>query len=760
MTTKEARSEERFINLAGALGILIDYKILVAIVTACFLVAAMIYLQLTPPIYQADSLIQIESKKSGLAGIERLTEMQAVSDSNAEMELIKSRFVLGKAVDRLQVTIYAEAQEYPYIGNYMIRRFERRHRDQIAAGPKFISDASQYNWGGARIHIAQMEVQDNWIGITFTLVAGKDGAYQLMYGDNRLLLSGTVGQKVEKDGVFLLVDRLVCNPGTHFLVRKNPRLQTINAVRGALTVIERGKRGGMVNLTYQNKNSAFAVSLLNEITNQYLYQNIERTSAEAANSLRFVREQLPQLREEVTKATAALNAYQVNSKSVDISTETKAVLDQIVKAEMALSEMRLKQVDIATRFTREHPSYQILLTQMEEIEGNKKELEKKVETLPETQQTLLRLSRDMDVSMRVYTQLLQTEQQLDVIRAGTVGNIRIIDVAEFSKVGPKNGFIMTLAWIAGLFAGACLAWIHVLLTRGVENPEDIEKLGLTVNAIIPYSSLQVQSERGRTKTTLLPLLALSHPTDPAVEAIRTLRTSIYFIMQETRNNILMISGPSPLVGKTFVSANLAVTMAQADKKVLVIDADMRKGYMHCYFDVSLKNVGLSSVLQKKATLKDSITRTAIPGLDFMSRGPVPENPSELLLNPLLAQIFKQLSANYDFVIIDTPPIMAVADALIVSKLSGANFIVSRFSKNPIGEVQATMKRFEANGVKLDGAVLNASQRRALADYGYQKYSYGNYQYSYNSDVDEIKKRSSFGEAIRARRDAFLNRNDT
>lgn len=759
MTTRqEAHSDERFINLAGALGILIDYKVLVAIVTALTLIGAVIYLQLTPPIYQADSLIQIESKKSGLAGIERLADMQGTTDSNAEIELLKSRYVLGKAVDRLQVTIQAQAKEYPYIGNYMIRRAERGRRGQVATGPAFISDASQYNWGGAEIHIAQMEVPVNWIGMGFTLIAGKDGAYDLTYGNNQVLLSGTVGEKVEKDGVFLLVDRLVCNPGTHFIVRKSSRLQTINAVRGALTVIERGKRGGMVNLTYKSTNSAFAVEVLNEIANQYVYQNIERTSAEAANSLRFVREQLPQLREDVTKATAALNAYQVNSKSVDISTETKAVLDQIVKAEMALSEMRLKQVDIATRFTREHPSYQILLTQMGEIEGNKKELEKKVEMLPETQQTLLRLSRDMDVSMRIYTQLLQTEQQLDVVRAGTVGNVRIIDEAEFSKVGPKKGFIMTLAWIVGIFGGACLAWGHVLLTRGVENPEDIEKLGLTVNAIIPYSALQVQSERGRSKNTLLPLLAISHPTDPAVESIRTLRTSIYFIMQETRNNILMVSGPSPLVGKTFVSANLAVAMAQADKKVLVIDADMRKGYMHCYFDVTLKNVGLSSVLQKKSTLKDAITHTSVPGLDFMSRGPVPENPSELLLSPLLAQMFKQLSANYDFVIIDTPPIMAVADALIVSKLAGANFIVSRFSKNPIGEVQATMKRFEANGVTLNGAILNASQRRALADYGYQKYSYGNYQYSYASDSDEVKKRGSFGAKMRAKRDALLNNN--
>ena len=317
--------------------------------------------------------------------------------------------------------------------------------------------------------------------------------------------------------------------------------------------------------------------------------------------------------------------------------------------------------------------------------------------------------------------------------------------------------IMLLAVVIGFFTSACLAWGHVALTRGVENPEDIERLGLMVNSIIPYSELQAESEKGRSNTTLLPLLSLSHPTDPAVEAIRTLRTSIYFIMEEMKKNIVMISGPSPLVGKTFVSANLAVAMAQAGKKVLLIDADMRKGYMHCYFNIALKNVGLSSVLQKKASLKDVINSTSVEGLDFMSRGPIPETPSELLLSPLLGQMFKQLSAQYDFVIVDTPPIMAVADALIVSKLAGASFIVSRFSQNPLGEVQATMRRFESNGIKLSGAILNASQKRALANYGYHKYAYGNYQYSYSSDKNETEKSSDFSAKMRAKTGALLGK---
>jgi tyrosine-protein kinase Etk/Wzc len=209
-------------------------------------------------------------------------------------------------------------------------------------------------------------------------------------------------------------------------------------------------------------------------------------------------------------------------------------------------------------------------------------------------------------------------------------------------------------------------------------------------------------------------------------------------LQEARNNIVMVSGPSPLVGKTFVSANMAVMMAQAGKKVLLVDADMRKGYMHKFFLKESERVtGLADILRKDVALESAIVSTAVPGLDFIPRGTVPDNPSELLLSPRFGQVLKQASATYDVIIIDTPPVLAVADAIIVAKLAGSNFIVTRFSKNPIGEVRATIRRLESNGITLNGTILNATRKRSLAYYGYYKYGYGNYQYDYYHD----KKRS-------------------
>lgn len=724
------------IDLLGLFGTLIDHRWLIAMITGVFMVAGVAYAILATPIYQANALLQVEPKKNDLLGFSDVSSMLGKeSPSATEIELIKSRAVIGKTVDNLKLDIVVEPNYFPIIGEFIARRF-KNNNSNLVASPWF--GMSRFNWGGESLKIFQLELPKSQLGKELTLTVGESSSFTLQDEDGNTLASGKVGQVFDQAGVKLQIEDMRANPGATFTITRNSRLTSILDYQEVLDVVERGKESGIIGLALESADASQAVKILNKIAEFYVQQNIQRTSAEAAQSLEFLREQLPQVRKDLEKAGNALNEYQIRSKSVDISLETKAILDQIVALDTSISELKLQQAEMDRKFTRQHPAYRALLNQIAELSGKQKGLASKVEGLPATQQELLSLTRDVEVGTAIYTQLLNKSQELDVMRAGTVGNVRLIDTADVNinkPVKPRKIFIVIFATLLGGILSIALVLVRKVLNRGVESPDAIEQLGLPVYASIPFSTLQKAEEEksvlpgGRSKNASS-LLAVSHPTDLAVEALRSLRTSLHFAMLEVKNNRLMISGPSPKVGKTFVSANLAAVIAQAGQRVLLIDVDMRKGYLHKILDVSDSN-GLSDVLTKKCDVKSAIHKTCVESFDFISRGKIPPNPSELLMHANFTDLLEQVSGLYDLVILDTPPILAVTDAAIVGRQSGTSLIVTRFGLNPAREINLTVNRFAQNGIDIKGAIFNGVEKRASAKYGYN--SYGYYHYEYASD---------------------------
>ena len=723
------------IDLMGLLGTLIDHKWLIAGVTGVFMAAGVAYALLATPVYQANALIQVEAKKNDPLGFSDISSMLGKeSPSATEIELIKSRRNIGAAVDNLKLDIEVEPNRFPLIGEFMARRFKPDAENPVASP---MLGMSSYAWGGEKLKIAELELPQELLGKKLTLVSGEAGSFTLLDDDDNVLLKGQVGKDVNENGVSLTVESLQANPGTTFSVIRSPRLSTIMGYQKALDVTERGKESGMIAMALEDNDPATAIQTLNEIARLYVHQNIERTSAEAAQSLGFLKDQLPQVRKDLEKAENALNAFQIRSKSIDISLEAKAILDQIVALDTSISALKLQQAEMDRKFTPQHPAYRALMGQLAELTSKQNRLAKQVEGLPSTQQELLSLTRDLKVSTEIYTQLLNKSQELDVMRAGAVGNVRLIDTADVdlrNPVKPKKALIVLIATLFGAFLAIGYVLFRKALNRGVENPDDIEKLGLPVYASIPFSSLQkVEDEKspGGRGTRVTPLLASSHPTDLAIEGLRSLRTSLHFAMLEADNNRLMISGPSPKVGKSFVSSNLAAVIAQSGQRVLLVDVDMRKGYIHKMFGIPVEN-GLSDLLAKRCDLSTAIHKTEVENLDVIGRGQIPPNPSELLMHKNFTEFLEHVSANYDLVILDTPPFLAVTDAAIVGRQSGTNLIVTRFELNPAREVELTMRRFAQNGIDLKGAIFNGVEKRASAKYGYGAYGYYNYEYKSDS----------------------------
>ncbi len=410
------------------------------------------------------------------------------------------------------------------------------------------------------------------------------------------------------------------------------------------------------------------------------------------------------------------------------------MLDSMVNIDAQLNELTFKEAEISKLYTKRHPAYRTLLEKRQTLEEEKAKLNGRVTAMPKTQQEILRLTRDVESGQQVYMQLLNKQQELKITEASTVGDVRIVDpaITQPGVLKPKKALIILGSIILGLMLSIVGVLLRSLFNRGIESPQVLEEHGINVYASIPLSEWQksrdsVKTTNGVKRYKQSQLLAVGNPTDLAIEAIRSLRTSLHFAMMQASNNVLMLTGVSPSIGKTFVCANLAAVVSQTNKRVLLIDCDMRKGYTHELLGTNNVN-GLSDILLGKGDISQSAKPTSVPNFDLVSRGQVPPNPSELLMSERFTQLVKWASENYDLVLIDTPPILAVTDAAIVGRHAGTTLMVARYAVNTLKEVETSLSRFEQNGIPVKGVILNSIFRRAT---GYQDYGY--YEYEYKSD---------------------------
>ncbi|HCD8692932.1 TPA: polysaccharide biosynthesis tyrosine autokinase, partial [Klebsiella pneumoniae] len=564
--------------------------------------------------------------------------------------------------------------------------------------------------------------------------------YEIYNDDDELLLKGSIGNIFEKPGVTIKVDSIDAKPGTKFELSYVSKLKAINDLRDSLSVADQGKDTGMLILSITGMDRSLIQKILDSISNNYLAQNIEREAAQDAKSLEFLNVQLPKVRDDLNAAEDKLNNYRRKSDSVDLSLEAKSVLDQIVNVDNQLNELTFRESEISQLYTKEHPTYKALMEKRKTLQDERAKLNKRVSSMPETQQEILRLSRDVESGRAVYMQLLNRQQELSIAKSSAIGNVRVIDraVTQPKPVKPRKVILLVIGIVFGGILSVTIVLIRVFLRRGIESPEQLEEAGINVYASVPISDTllnkgsQIKGQRkNKNDNSEKRLLAIDNPADVAIESIRGLRTSLYFAMMEARNNILMISGASPNAGKTFVSSNLAAIISQSGKRVLFIDADLRKGYTHKLFGTD-NNHGLSDWLSARDPMDKIIKHLPTIGIDFISRGTVPPNPAELLMHSRLKEVLSWASSNYDLVIVDTPPILAVTDAAIISKYVGTSLIVARFEQNTVKEMEVCIKRFEQAGATIKGCILNGVVRKASS---YYNYGYTSYGYSYSKDKD-------------------------
>lgn len=714
VTNKATSKDADEIDLGRLIGEFIDHRKLIISVTSLFTLVALIYAIFATPIYQADALIQVEQKQAN-AILSNISQMLPDSQpqSAPEIALIRSRMILGKTVDDLNLQARVKQKYFPLLG----RGFARLSGDK--PGSLSIS----------RLYIPENDNDNDTPEIILTVK--EKNSFSISVGD--FIINGKVGELLDERGISLKVDEISAKPGTEFSIVYVSRLKAITDLQDDIAVADQGKDTGMLTLSLTGDNPVLIERILNSISENYLAQNIARQAAQDAKSLEFLSKQLPEVRSDLDQAEDKLNQYRRKSDSVDLSLEAKAVLDQIVNVDNQLNELTFRESEISQLYTKEHPTYKALMEKRKTLQDEKSKLNKRVSAMPETQQEILRLSRDVESGRAVYMQLLNRQQELNIAKSSAIGNVRIIDnaVTQPKPVKPKKIVIVLIGIILGVMVSAGVVLLRVFLRRGIETPEQLEELGINVYASIPVAETFAKSvvqKKGWSKKVdeIQGFLAVDNPADLAIEAIRGLRTSLHFAMMEARNNVLMISGASPNAGKTFVSSNLAAVISQTGKKVLFIDTDMRKGYTHKLFNENNTN-GLSDILSGKVEINRALKKVASGGFDFISRGMAPPNPAELLMHRRFGELLNWASENYDIVVLDTPPILAVTDAAIIGNYVGTTLLVARFELNTAKEIEVSVKRFEQAGVAVKGCILNGVVKKASSYYGY---GYSHYGYSY------------------------------
>jgi tyrosine-protein kinase Etk/Wzc len=749
------------------------------------ILAAVIYTKLATPIYSADALLQVDTQ-TGNNGSQSQTTPSLVPSvapmrTDAEIEIIKSRAVVEPVVEQFKLNFSTAAKTMPVLGK-ISSWFAHPGRPLGAA---FGMDS--YAWGGEQFEVGSITVPKSLEGTRLTLRVLDYGRYELKDSFGQQILTGVAGQEASDNDVALFVKTLVARPGTEFYVTRFNQLDAVAALSSGLQVVEKGRDTGVVQLSYMGTDPHAITAITNAVAASYLAQRTERAQEEASHMLSFLNSELPRLRAEVKKTETALSEYQSKAGSFQPTQEAGVYLAGGLDYEKQIATLRIQRAQLLQRFTEESPEVQQVDAQLAAMSREKARFEDHFSTLPSSERNALALQRDAKVAEEIYVALLNKTQELSISRAGTIGNVHIIDAALLPSqpVRPKSALIISAGTLLGIIGGILFAFCRHTFFTGVADPEFVERrFQLPIFGSIAFSPEQARSDRllsamraaalpgprstptevsagssgvmrmlrpgsaaarqgqvpvgtqtviASGKTPMRPLLVKTHPYDSTVEGLRGLRATLQFGLVDAPNRIVAITSPAPSDGKSFLCANLAALIAESGKRVLLIDADLRRGRLAQYLGRS-PNGGLTELLTGQVDLEVAARATGVDGLHFIAAGAYPPNPSEILTSSRFGEILARLEQEFDLVIVDTPPLLAVADAAVIAHIAGSTVLVMRSGAHTEGHVADALKKLRRARARVVGGVMNAVPLKSHNKNGTYDYAYA-YTYSAGDPLD-------------------------
>jgi tyrosine-protein kinase Etk/Wzc len=699
------------------------------------------YAIIAPPIYQSDVLIEVEPQKGSALGA--LTDVEGLlaggrSGVAGEIEILRSRAVVGRAIEAsgadLEIRVLGRL---PVVGDFLARRSKVGPDGLVPPlfpGPDFA-------WGGEELIFDEFTVPDDLRGAEFTLVTGVGGQWSLLDESEVEILRGKVGERREafKGAVRVRITSLRAAPGTRFRAKRHSPAAEVRDVVKALSVKEASRQSNVIRATLEDTDPKRAASLLNAIAAAYVERNVGRRSEEAQKSLAFLREQLPKLKEQLEASERRLNQFRNAQQILDVTAEIRTLLERTVALETQRAELELKRQELALRYEAAHPALRAVDSQLFALRGEAERTTRDVRGLPSREQEFLQLSRDVQVNTQLYVGLLNNAQQLEIARAGTIGNVAIVDraVPADRPLKPNKQLTVALGGLVGLLLGFLAAQLLSSIAGVIRDPRKLERAtGLQILAIIPRSPEQQDHE---TNAPHHFLVAERHGLSPTAESMRSLRTAVLFALSESNGGkTLLVTSATPAQGKSFVSANLAYLLASGGRKVLLIDADIRRRALREYFAIPENAKGVTEVIRSIARAEDCVIQDLHPNLSILPAGALVRNPGDIFARPELLALLDWSASMFDFVVIDSAPLLLVSDAAEIAKKANQTLFVVRQNESTKAGVVDALSTLRRAGCTNPGLVFNSFVASSLRygdqyayGYGYgRRYGYGR---SYGQD---------------------------
>ncbi|MBT2332541.1 polysaccharide biosynthesis tyrosine autokinase [Variovorax paradoxus] len=731
--------------------LLLDSRWTIVKITAVALLIGAAYTMFGPRVYEANVLIQVEdAERSGgtLVGDSASSALNAKTPTAGEAEILRSRLVLEQAIEDTKLYIEAQPLYIPVVGPWLARRAKTLSEPGFAGLSGYVS-------GKEQIVVAQMDVPTELEGKRFLLTAKANGAYTLTQSKLATPIEGKVGEPLDAQTplgpIHLLVGSISGRPGAAFeLVRQSKQL-TLLELQKDLRVIEKGKQSSIMDVSWRDGDRVQLANLLNEVARLYVRVNIDQKTAQAQRALNFLGTELPKLKQQLEQSEESYNQYRNQNGTISLDDEARNALMQNVELQTKLFDATQKRLELTERFTARDPSVQTIDAQIAALKKGLGTVEQRIRRMPMLQQNSLRMQRDIKVNTDLYVSLLNSSLQMRLAKEGRIGNVRVLDQALVpeKQIRPKAAIVMALALLAGLFTGAASAFFRRSWRNTIASPAEIEAYtGLSVYSTVTLSTRQRLLDRAvHSGKPGVHLLAARHPEDPALEGLRRLRTALKFAMPGAPNNRIMISSATPGAGKTFISANLAAVLASSGRRVLLIDADLRRSSLAPHFGLKRRG-GLSELIEGSIELENAIHKGILPHLDVMTTGSLPADPTGLLTSDAFSLLLEKISARYDTVVVDAPPALLASETAEMATCMGTLLMVARAGENELGDLSESMKLLRHTGASFQGVVLNALDTRRRY-YGSLAYRFGGYRlrmHDYPGAAAELPRPAATGAA--------------
>ena len=658
------------------------------------------------------------------------------------------------------------------------------------------------------------EIRIPFAGNSVSLISFRDNSYsQTAVAKGDFVKRYKVGEQVTLPFLNWKLE-IKDNPGfytgSEYFVQFNDFDATVSGYRGINVKSDAGG-GSIITLSMQGTNKARMVEYLNSTVKMLIKRQLDDKNQFATNTIEFIDSTLVAMEAQLKETTNELKSFRKDKKIFDIEDGGSKFSGQILEFDVKKDEITRKtayynslkaylknSVDysklpapsvagiedpnivvnvsklIALSTQRSEMAYAVKSekifkdfdNQMEAIKKvlleniatakaslqydlamtNSKinETESTIKQLPEDQQELIKIKRKYDLSDNIYSTFLQKRSEADIVKAANLSDIHFIDPAKDigdGLIGPKTSVNYVLALFLGLLIPLLFVFAIFFINNAIQNTEDISKL--TKIPLIGVIGLSKENTD---------LAVYDKPKSALSESFRAVRSSLQFLYKQQKLDgakTLMITSSVSGEGKTFCSLNIATVFALSEKRTVILGLDLRKPKLFDEFNLT-NEVGVVNYLIKQKTVDEIINKTHIPFLDVIISGPIPPNPAEMIMSDAMGELIEELKQKYDYIILDTPPVGLVSDAMELSQYCDVTLYIVRQNftkKEMITLLNNRVKRGELNNTSI---ILNGFQNKAKygAGYGYgYGYGYGSTTYA-NGYTDENLPKNIFEKIIR------------